>query len=196
GQAELPILRQLVRSVAEFGKPLAERLCFAKVDVTHGVVVPLGQLRCQFARQLSDDPFPLPLRCLVLGHPEAFAQSHLDLIFARTAFGFVGRATHGEFARRAPANLDAGDLALVTCLRAIEGGGDGRRSWLIQHRYRLDTLAAEHCGREQNEEAKSSRERHDNDSTVERKFSLSPRPCQTATPALSSPSPRTTFASP
>jgi hypothetical protein len=106
---------------AEHRELLAESLRLGKVDVAHGVVVPLGQLRRQLARQLSDDPFPLPLRRLVLAHPKAFGQRHLDLIFARAAFGFAVRATHSEFAWRAPAKLDAGDPSFVTCLRAVEG---------------------------------------------------------------------------
>ena len=113
GQPELPILREVAGLAAELGELLAERLRLGEVDVAHREVVPLGQLRRQLARQLSDDPLPLPLRRLVLAHPEAFGQRHLDLILARAPLGFAGRAAHREPARRAPAELDAGDLAFV-----------------------------------------------------------------------------------
>ena len=99
--------------MAELGELLAEPLRFGKVDIADGVVISIGQLQRQLARQLSNDPSPLPLRRLEFGHPKALGQGHFDLNFARAPFGFAGWATHSEFAWRAPAKFDAGDLAFV-----------------------------------------------------------------------------------
>src|SRR5207237_8929897 len=70
-QPELPLLREVAGLAAEHRELLAESLRLGKVDVAHGVVVPLGQLRRQLARQLSNDPLPLALCDLVLPGPEA-----------------------------------------------------------------------------------------------------------------------------
>src|SRR5262245_36741819 len=108
GQPELPAFGKITGPPAQFGQLLAEPLSLGKVDVAHGVVVPLGQL----ARQLHHDPLPLPLRDLVLAGPETLRQPHLDLIFTRAAFRFVRRAAHRELARRTPAQLDPRHCAL------------------------------------------------------------------------------------
>jgi hypothetical protein len=47
--------------------------------------------------------------------------------------------------------LNARNLSFVTGLRAIEGGGDARLSWIVFWRHRFDLPAAEHAGREQDE---------------------------------------------
>ena len=120
GQPELPMLRKFAGLAAEFGELVAERLRLGEVDVAHGKVVPLGQLRGKRAGQLADDAFPLALRRLVLAHPKAPGQRHLDLILARPPLGLAARAAHHELARRAPAQRDAGDPAFVSCLGAIE----------------------------------------------------------------------------
>jgi hypothetical protein len=99
---------------------MAECLRLGKVDIANREVIPCGQLRRQLARQLSDDPFPLPLRRLILAYPKASGQGDLDLIFAWAPFGFVGRTTHGESAWWAPAKFDADNLSLVPYFRAVE----------------------------------------------------------------------------
>src|SRR5205823_6625817 len=75
------------------------------------------------------DTLPLPLSHFILAHPEAFGQRHVDLHLVRAPLGFVGRASHTEPARRAPAERDAADLALVSALDAEEGFLAGRRHW-------------------------------------------------------------------
>jgi hypothetical protein len=77
------------------------------------VLIPLGQLRRQLAWQLPDNPLPLPLRRLVLGHPEAPGQGDLDLVLVRPPLRLVRRTAHEEPARRTPAEPDAGDLFLA-----------------------------------------------------------------------------------
>src|SRR6516164_1639015 len=124
-QSELPILREFTGLMAELGELLAEPLRFGKVDIADGVVISIGQLQRQLARQLSNDPSPLPLRRLEFGHPKALGQGHFDLNFARAPFGFAGCATHSEFAWRAPAKFDAGDLAFVSGFGTEEEFGAG-----------------------------------------------------------------------
>ena len=78
--------------MAEFGELLAERLGLGKVDVADGQVVALGQLGRERRRAaLPTIRFHCALGRLVLGHPKAFGQRDLDLIFTRATFG-LGRA--------------------------------------------------------------------------------------------------------
>ena len=104
----------------QLGQLAAERLRLGEVDVADRVVVALGQLRRQRARQLADDALPVALRDLVLPGPEALGERHLDLVLARPPLRLVGRAAHRERARRAPAEPDAGDGPLLAGLRAVE----------------------------------------------------------------------------
>src|SRR4029453_2269100 len=120
-QPDLPVLRKDAGPAASFGELLAECLRLRKVDVPNREVIPRGQLRRQLARQLPDDPFPLTLRDLVLGDPEASGEGHLDLIFPRSPFRFAGWASHDEAAGRTPAELDALDFTLLASARSAEG---------------------------------------------------------------------------
>ena len=126
----------------------AERLRLGKVDVAHGKVITLGQFRRRLARQQSDDSLPLPLRRLVLSGPEPSAERDLDLILAGTPLGFARGTAHHEFARRAPAEFDPGDLSFVASLNAIEGGGDNRLGRSVHHCHRIGTPAIETDGGE------------------------------------------------
>ena len=112
-----------------FGEFPAERFGLGEVDIANREVVARGQLRGELARQLPDDPLPLALRRLVLGHPKASGQCHLDLIFSRPPFGFVAWASHDEAAGRTPAELDGVDFALLASVPAAEGS----RRLLCQH---------------------------------------------------------------
>src|SRR5262249_49093585 len=103
----------------------AVRLYLGEIDIPHRVVVPLRQLLRRFARQLPVELLPLPLRRLVLGHPEAAGQRDLDLILPRPPLDLGGRAAHRELPRRAPAKLDAGDFLLLAGL-----GAGGWHWWL------------------------------------------------------------------
>ncbi len=125
-EPELPIPGQFAGLPAKFGELPAERLRLGKVDVADGKVVPLGQLRREWTRQLAHDSLPLPLGRLVLGHPKTLGQRHLDLIFVGTTLHFVVRAAHDELAWWAPAKLDASGLTMVSSLRALEGGRRSR----------------------------------------------------------------------
>ena len=102
--------------MGHFGELPAERLRRGEVYVPHGVVVPLGQLRGQLARQLSDDPLPLALRHFVLPDPEAPGERDLHLILAWATLRLAGRAAHCESARRAPAEFDPSNLTLISAL--------------------------------------------------------------------------------
>jgi hypothetical protein len=121
GEAEFPIDWEFAGLAGKVGELLAERLGLCEVDVADRQVISRGKRRRQLARQRPDDPFPLALGGFEPGHPEAFGQGDLDLIFARAAFGFVGWAAHGESAGWAPAEFDARDFSLIPSLSAIEG---------------------------------------------------------------------------
>src|SRR5436190_23812563 len=82
------------------------------------------------------------------------------MVFPWPSLRLVGRTSHGKPAWRAPADRDAGNLSLIPCFRAVESGGGNGLGWLIRGSYCLGTLAAERCGREQDEQAESLCDTH------------------------------------
>ena len=91
----------------------AERFCFRKVDIPYRQVNSGWQLCRERSGQVAHNPLPLPLRRLVLRHPETTCQRDLDLIFPGSALGFVTRASHHESSGRTPAQPDGIDVARV-----------------------------------------------------------------------------------
>jgi hypothetical protein len=67
----------------------------------------------ELAGELADHPFPLSLRHLDLADPKALRKRYVNLLFAGTPLRFVAWTAHAELTRRAPAELDAADFALV-----------------------------------------------------------------------------------
>jgi hypothetical protein len=92
-----------------------------KVDVANRQVVRPQALRRQWAGQLADDPLPLTLRRLVLGHPESSGQGHVDLILSRSPVRFTRRAAHDERSGRAPTQPHRIDFAFLASVTAAEG---------------------------------------------------------------------------
>ena len=54
---------------------------------------------------------PLALCDLEFAQPESAGERHFDLGFVGATCGFVDRAAHEKFSRRAPAQRDAGNRA-------------------------------------------------------------------------------------
>jgi hypothetical protein len=68
---------------------------------------------------------------LVLAHPKASGQGHLNLIFIRRPFRLVGRTPHGESAWRAPTEFDAKDVSLFPCFPAVERRANHGPGWIV-----------------------------------------------------------------
>src|SRR4030095_4896290 len=99
GQPHLAIAREIAGLPRECRKPLAKRFSLGEGDVADWHAVALGQFHRERARQLADDAFPIPLRGLVLRHPESSGQRDYHLIFAGASFRFAPRTPHHESAR-------------------------------------------------------------------------------------------------
>ena len=122
-------------SRASLGELAAKRLGLGEVDVAHGVVVPLGQLRRRLARQLSDDRAsirPVSTSYLPAQKPRVSVTSTWASSGRRS--GSPGGLPIVNRARRAPAEVDARDelllaglLTVERVLRGGEGRGDGER---------------------------------------------------------------------
>jgi hypothetical protein len=65
------------------------------------------------ARQLPDESLPLALRRFKLGGPKSAGQRHFDRPFVGPMAGFGARASHREFAGRAPAEFYLCNLFLL-----------------------------------------------------------------------------------
>src|SRR5262249_38629692 len=100
-------------SARHFGQLTAEAFRVCVIEVVHGEMLSRAPARRQLARQLTNHASPLALRHLVLAHPKALGERHVDLLLVGKPLGFVVRTAYSEPPGRAPAKLDAGHRAPV-----------------------------------------------------------------------------------
>src|SRR6266851_6796451 len=121
GQPELPLPRQVARGPRHLGQLPAEPFRLRVIDVVNGQVISFAPRRSELSRQLPDHSLPLALGHLVLTHPKAFGQCHLDLVFVRASFWLVPRTAHSKVPWRTPDEIYPGSFAGCATLRSQEG---------------------------------------------------------------------------
>ena len=110
GEAEFPIAGDLIGLASELGEFAAEGFGFGEVDVADREIVAGRKFCGERAGKRAHDLFPVALSGFEFGHPKTFGECHLNLVFTGAAFGFGGRAAHGEGAGRTPTERNVEDV--------------------------------------------------------------------------------------